>query len=69
MNDTFYPLIEVLFMTLRGHNVNLENKEEADAPACADGSYLGSLKAIWEASELGGLAQGLEIIGCGAGAH
>ena len=69
MNDTFYPLLEVLFVTLRGQNVDLEKKEEADAPACADGSYLGSLKAIWEASELGGMAQGLEIIDCGARAH
>jgi hypothetical protein len=53
-------------MTMRGHNNHLENKEEGDKPACSEGPYLGALKAIWEASELGGLSQGLEIVQCGA---
>jgi len=68
IKDAFTPLIEALFMTMRGHNTHLERQEVGDRPACADGAYLGSLRAIWEASDLGQLAQGLDmdIIPCGA---
>jgi hypothetical protein len=52
--DALIPMIEALFMTMRGHTEgDLLDPANAHSPACAEGAYLNLLKAI----------AGLEAIG------
>lgn len=44
--DTFNPLIEALFMTMRGHNTNIELATEPNRTACPDGANLNILRAM-----------------------
>lgn len=46
--ETLMPLIEALFMVMRGHNKHLLLECEANNPACPEGAYLNILKAIHE---------------------
>lgn len=69
LNDQLNPLIEALFMIMRGHNKKLTDITEPNRPACARGAYVGILKAIGEIPDFQGIAEnrlaGLEIIECG----
>ena len=61
------PLVEALKMTMRGHNRHLNRKKEPDSPACAYGSYLHMLNAVYEiARNRGDLLSlpGVEILEC-----
>lgn len=51
--EDLMPMIEMLFMVVRGHNVNLEDMTEKDKPACAEGAQLGLLRIIAENPEVG----------------
>lgn len=67
--DKLTPLVEGLFMTMRGHNTELLNPTEANKPACPFGNYANILKAITEAFEIeeGSAATtmvGIEIVDC-----
>ena len=42
------PLIEALFMTMRGHNTNIELATEPNRTACPDGANLNILRAMPE---------------------
>ncbi len=47
VQDKYYiPIIEACFMTMRGHNTQLENPAQTNRPACADGAYLQVLTAL-----------------------
>lgn len=46
--EQLMPVTEALFMVMRGHNNSLLSAAEANRPACAEGAYLGMLKAISE---------------------
>ena len=46
--ERLMPVTEALFMVMRGHNDSLLNSAEPNRPACAEGAYLGILKAISE---------------------
>jgi hypothetical protein len=46
--DQMLSVTEALFMMMRGHNNELLNEEEPNRPACAEGVYLGLLRAITE---------------------
>jgi hypothetical protein len=63
--DVFNPLIEALFMTIRGHNDHLNDEGEASRPACAEGSYLHMLRSIAEVDLPGSEHFGaVEIVRC-----
>ena len=68
--ERLIPLIEGLFMTRRGHNINLLAKEIKDMPACPEGAYLNILKAITQNPDIidiaGSFLEGVEIIQCGS---
>ncbi|PIZ34164.1 MAG: hypothetical protein COY39_00655 [Alphaproteobacteria bacterium CG_4_10_14_0_8_um_filter_37_21] len=68
--ERLMPLIEALFMTRRGHNINLLAKEIKDMPACPEGAYLNILKAITQNPDIidiaGSFLEGVEIIQCGS---
>jgi hypothetical protein len=68
IKDRLMPLIEALFMVMRGHNRDLESPFERNRPACADGAYLNILKAITQTPGISELAarelDGLEITDC-----
>ena len=69
--EKLMPLTEALFMMMRGHNGigHLEDETETNAPACAQGAYLGVLKALIERAnpELGADLAGVTIADCAAG--
>lgn len=46
--ENLTPLIEALFMVMRGHNKHLLLESEINSPACPEGVYLNILKAIHE---------------------
>ncbi len=48
--EEIMPVTEALFMVMRGHNNSLLDSAEQNRPACAEGAYLGMLKAISEMS-------------------
>ncbi len=54
------PLIETLFMIMRGHNDQLLDQNERNRPACAEGAYLGFLKSVVE--QVSGYEFSLSII-------
>ena len=51
-NEAFMPLVEALFMTMRGHNHKLLDPSENHSPACAQGGYLHLLNALGEVGSL-----------------
>ncbi len=68
--EKLIPLIEALFMIMRGHNANLLDPNQPNNPACAEGAYLGMLKAIDEHFKTAGVIlgaglAGIEIADCG----
>jgi hypothetical protein len=67
--ERLMPLIEALFMVMRGHNIKLEDPREANGPACADGAYLNLLKVITQTPGIDEVAAhilaGVEIQHCG----
>ena len=68
--SSFTPLIEALFMVMRGHNINLLDPNEPNKPACAQGLYLGLLSVLGETSDNGLLTmaatQKMEVTDCAA---
>ena len=48
--SSFTPLIEALFMVMRGHNGKLLDSTEPNKPACAQGLYVGLLSVLGEVS-------------------
>ena len=68
LNDKLNPLVEALFMIMRGHNIKITDKDEPNKPACAKGAYLGILKAVGELSDIQDIAgislAGVEIVDC-----
>lgn len=50
--NLYNPLIEAMFMSVRGHNLKLDNPEEPNKPACVDGVYLNLIKALSEIEAL-----------------
>lgn len=65
--QAFNSWLDALFMVMRGHNNRLNDPLESDRPACADGAYLGTLKAIGEIRDLNGhsLETGVNVVDCG----
>ena len=67
--DQMNPLIEAMFMTMRGHNIKLLDESEPNKPACTFGSYLNMLRVLAEPSfcdhALQGLEQGSLVVPCG----
>jgi hypothetical protein len=62
------PLVEVLFMSKRGHNQGLFAPEEADNQACADGVYIGAMRALSEVpafNDIGHDLQTVDVVSCG----
>jgi hypothetical protein len=62
------PLVEALFMAMRGHNINLLSPAEPNRKACADGVYLGAMRALSEVPSFMGAASGMqavEVVDCG----
>lgn len=62
--EKMMPLTEALFMVMRGHNDVLLDSEEGNEPACAEGAYLGMLKAIAELNPGGALFPGVSLLSC-----
>ena len=66
--EVFNPLVEALFMTMRGHNNGLLNPNEPNEPACAQGAYLQLLQALGEVTRnehMQHVIAGTEIDNCG----
>ena len=66
--DISNPLIEALFMTMRGHNVHLSKQDEPSNPACAQGACLQLLEALGEVTRnehIQNAIAGVEIVNCG----
>lgn len=68
LNDQLNPLIEALFMIMRGHNSKLNDPDEKNRPACAKGAYIGILKAISEIPDFHAITKtcfaGVEVLDC-----
>ena len=67
--DALNPLIEALFMTMRGHNINFDEQDEPNKPACAQGAYLQLLQALGEVvnnRNMQNAIAGIEIVSCAA---
>ncbi len=68
--EDLMPLIDMLFMLVRGHNTKLEDMTEGDRPACAEGAQLNLLRIIAENSKVGGdaarLLSGVTVERCTA---
>ena len=71
--DVFNPLIEALFMTMRGHNRildnldNLDNQDKENKPACTQGAYLHLLEALGEVTNnehMQGAIARIEVVSC-----
>ncbi len=58
--DKLNPLVEALFMIMRGHNDKLENSNEPNKPACAEGAYLNIMKILREIEKT---KNAMEVIG------
>jgi hypothetical protein len=68
LNNNLNSIIEALFMAMRGHNTNLIDPDEVNKPACAQGAYLGILRAIAELpviqTVVGSGVHAIEIVNC-----
>lgn len=68
LNNNLNSIIEALFMVMRGHNTNLIDPDEVNKPACAQGAYLGILRAIAELpviqTVVGSGVHAIEIVNC-----
>ena len=67
----YMPIIEALFMTMRGHNDHLESEHEPNRPACAEGAYLNILKELPPVlgnTEAAQRLAGVEVVACAPGA-
>ena len=65
--DKLNPLTEALFMIMRGHNKGLENSNEKNKPACAEGAYLNIMKVLGELEQTKGVMKdisGIEVALC-----
>ena len=60
--DKLNPLIEALFMIMRGHNKGLENNKEQNKPACAEGAYLNIMKVLGEIEQTKGIMSDISKI-------
>ena len=61
------PLIEVLFMIMRGHNNNLESADEPNRPACAEGAYLNILRELTRflgQTDTLAMIDGVKVVSC-----
>ncbi len=50
--DIYNPIIEAMLMSVRGHNVRLDNPMEPNKPACVDGVYLNLIKELSQIPDL-----------------
>lgn len=46
LEDQFNPMIEALFMSMRGHNTELMSPNEPNNQACTDGVYLNLMREM-----------------------
>ena len=60
--DKLNPLIAALFMIMRGHNNGLENSNEKNQPACAEGAYLNIMKVLAEIEQTKGIMSNISKI-------
>jgi hypothetical protein len=66
--EKFTPLIEALFMIMRGHNTDLLDITQPNEPACAEGAYLNIMKVLAEIPLTQAAMQSIanvEVINCG----
>ena len=63
----YMPLIEALFMIMRGHNNNLESADESNRPACAEGAYLNILRELTRflgETDTLAMIDGVKVVSC-----
>lgn len=62
------PLVDVLFMIMRGHNPMLEDEDAPDLPACPEGAWLAIMKVVCDLLEPGSIEAKVltvRVIECG----
>jgi hypothetical protein len=60
--DGLNPIIEALFMIMRGHNEDLENPNAQNKTACARGAYLSIMKIFAEINATKDAMQGIQKV-------